>query len=131
MVPSFLIQLEDFKYTPNGKIDRQKLPMPKALKKEGTIVTAKTPTEIKLTKIWELLLGLSPISIESNFFEIGGDSILALKMQIELLNENINISYADIFKNNTIKELAKRIDSLSDNFDKSAAVMAALFEFIL
>ena len=115
MVPSFLIQLEDFKYTPNGKIDRQKLPMPKALKIEGTIVTAKTPTEIKLTKIWELLLGLSPISIESNFFEIGGDSILALKMQIELLNENINISYADIFKNNTIKELAKRIDSLSDN----------------
>ena len=117
MVPSFLIQLEDFKYTPNGKIDRQKLPLPKVLKNEGTIVTAKTSTEIKLTKIWETLLGLSPISVESNFFEIGGDSILALKMQIELLNENINISYADIFKHNTIKNLAKRIDSLFESTD--------------
>ena len=115
MIPSFLIQLEDFKYTPNGKIDRQKLPLPKVLKNEGTIVTAKTSTEIKLTKIWETLLGLSPISVESNFFEIGGDSILALKMQIELLNENINISYADIFKHNTIRDLAKKIDSLNES----------------
>lgn len=112
MIPSFLIQLESFKYTPNGKVDKNSLPSPNIKEKE-VIIAPETETEIKLLKIWEELLGVSPISIDENFFNIGGDSILALKMQIELLNNEINVSYADIFKYNTIKELALRIDLMS------------------
>ena len=108
MVPSFLIQLEKFKYTPNGKIDKNSLPKPD-IAVNSNIILPETDTERKLSKIWEELLQLSPISIDESFFNIGGDSILALKMQIELLNNNINISYADIFKYNTIKDLALRL----------------------
>lgn len=114
MVPSYLIQLDDFKYTPNGKIDKNALPPPK-FNSSQDIVLAETPTEIKLSKIWENLLCISPISIDDNFFEIGGDSILALKLQIELLNENINVTYADIFKYNTIKQLSIKIESAPSN----------------
>ena len=114
MVPSFLIQLEDFKYTPNGKVDKNSLPK-LDISINTNMILPETKTERDLSKIWKDLLGISPISINENFFNIGGDSILALKMQIELLNNNINISYADIFKYNTIKELALRIDSINTN----------------
>ena len=101
MIPSFLIQLEKFKYTPNGKVDKRSLPMPN-VSKNNNIILPKTKTEQIVSQIWEELLGLSPISVDESFFNIGGDSILSLKMQIELLNKDINISYADIFKYNTI-----------------------------
>jgi len=116
MVPSFLTQLEKFKYTPNGKIDKNALPKP-IISSNDDIELPKTETEQLLSKIWENLLSISPISTTENFFNIGGDSILALKMQIELLNNNINITYADIFKYNTIKQLALKIDSLSVEFE--------------
>ena len=111
MVPAFLTQLEFFKYTPNGKIDKNSLPAPSIVINDN-IILPETETESLLLKIWENLLSISPISIDENFFNIGGDSILALKMQIELLNHNLNISYADIFKYNTIKSLALRIDTI-------------------
>ena len=111
MVPAFLTQLEFFKYTPNGKIDKNSLPAPSIVITDN-IILPETETESLLLKIWENLLSISPISIDENFFNIGGDSILALKMQIELLNHNLNISYADIFKYNTIKSLALRIDTI-------------------
>ena len=111
MVPAFLTQLEFFKYTPNGKIDKNSLPAPSIVINDN-IILPETETESLLLKIWENLLSISPISIDENFFNIGGDSILALKMQIELLNHDLNISYADIFKYNTIKSLALRIDTI-------------------
>ena len=112
MVPSYFMQLDDFKYTPNGKIDRKSLPVPQ-ISSSSNIIKPETPTEIKLVNLFEKLLCISPISITDNFFEIGGDSILALKLQIELLNQNIEITYADIFKYSTVKELALKIDSTS------------------
>lgn len=110
MVPNKFRQLPDFKYTPNGKIDKKALPEIDLHTNENCIVLASTPTEKKLAKIFEEILGISPISINDNFFEIGGDSMSALKLQIKLLNDNINITYSDIFKYNTIKQLAKKID---------------------
>ena len=104
MVPTYLIQLSDFEYTPNGKIDRKQLPIPKIEKKE--IIKPKTSTEKKLYRIWKNILGIEQISIDDNFFDIGGDSLCALKMQLELMKININVNYGDIFTYNTIQELA-------------------------
>ena len=113
MVPTYILQIDKFKYTPNGKIDRKALPNPKITTENHAISLPETETEKMLLNLWEELLNLSPISIDDKFFNIGGDSILALKMQIKLLNKNINITYADIFKYDTIKALALKIDSLS------------------
>ena len=118
MVPTYLMQLEELEYTPNGKIDKNALPMP-AIKTSNEIVLPTTPTEKMLKEIWEELLSVSPISIKDSFFDINGDSILALKLQILLLNKNINISYSDIFKYNTIKSMAERIDKLNQKSDKN------------
>lgn len=114
MIPTYLLQLDDFPFTPNGKIDRNALPLPK-INISKTIVAPETSTEKILTNIVEELLGISPISITDNFFEIGGDSILALKLQTKLLNQNMNISYSDIYRYNTIKEMALKLDIISSS----------------
>ena len=111
MIPAYLKQLDDFKYTPNGKIDRKNLPTPEFTKNITNIVNPETNTEKLITKLVENILSIKPVSITDNLFDIGADSLTALRLQIELLNENINVPYADIFKFNTIKDLALRIDS--------------------
>ena len=109
MVPSYLVQLETFQYTPNGKIDRKNLPDPIFEAKE--IMVPKTELENKILNIWKSILSINEISIDDNFFDIGGDSLCALKMQLELMKENININYGDIFQNNTIHNLADFIEN--------------------
>ena len=108
MVPNYLVQLENFNYTPNGKIDRKILPEPIFKAKE--IILPKTELENKILNIWRTILSLEGISTNDNFFEIGGDSLSALKMQIELMKNNFNVNYGDIFKNNTIHDLANFIE---------------------
>lgn len=109
MVPSYLVQLDTFKYTPNGKIDRKVLPDPIFEAKE--IVAPKTELENKILNIWRTILSIEEISINDNFFDIGGDSLSALRLQIELMKHNYNINYGDIFKNNTVHDLANFIDN--------------------
>lgn len=115
MVPTYLLQLESFKYTPNGKIDRKDLPDPVFEAKE--ILPPKTELEHKILSIWKSILSIGEISIDDNFFDIGGDSLCALKMQLELMKENINVNYGDIFVNNTIHNLAEFIEGQDKNLD--------------
>lgn len=111
MVPSYFTALDDFPYTPNGKIDKKSLPLPKAISgQEKKIERAKTLTQKKLVELWEKVLNISPIGIKDNFFELGGDSILAMNLHIELLKLSNEISYADIFSNPTIIDLSNIID---------------------
>ncbi len=115
MVPTYLIQVSDFTYTPNGKIDKKSLPTPEILTDKSTIILPKNKTEQKLLEIFEKLLCISPISTDDNFFDIGGDSLLALKLQIELIKENFNITYAEIFKYNSVKKLSNLLNTKSIN----------------
>ena len=56
--------------------------------------------------LWKSILSIEKISIYDNFFDIGGDSLCALKLQLELMKAGYNVNYGDIFKHNTIAELA-------------------------
>lgn len=120
MVPSYFTQLEEFPYTPNGKIDKKSLPLPDLSKKDvRNFVAPKTDLEIKLSGIFEDILGVSPIGIYDNFFELGGDSILAMRLNIELLKISSKITYADIFDNPTISSL---INLLNDKTKAQTAL---------
>lgn len=111
MVPVYFEQINDFKYTPNGKIDRKSLPNPEFVRNKTKIIEPETKTEKLLSEILQNILSINPISITDNIFDLGADSLTALRLQIDLLSEGINIPYSDIFKYNTIKDLALRIDS--------------------
>ncbi len=109
MVPTYLIQIKNFTYTPNGKIDRKVLPEPKV--EEKTIIAPKTPLQKKLAKMWSSILSIEKISIDDNFFDIGGDSLCALKLQLELMKAGYDVNYGEIFKYNTISSLAQFIEN--------------------
>lgn len=118
MVPTIYMQLENFPLTVNGKIDQKNLPTPDLSPKQN-YVAASTELEKKLCAIWKDLFGLKKIGIEDNFFDLGGDSLSAIKFQVEALSQNINIAYSDIFSFPTIKQLANKTDNdtplLKDN----------------
>lgn len=115
MVPTYLMQLKEFSYTPNGKIDRKNLPTPEIAPKE--MILPKNDIENKILKIWKEILSIDTISTTDNFFDIGGDSLCALKMQLELMKIGYNIQYGDIFKNTTIESLADFIENRDKNYD--------------
>lgn len=107
MIPSIFIQLDSFPINVNGKIDRSNLPKPE-VNSVTTYVPPSNDLEEKLCSIWEELFGIEKIGINDNFFDLGGDSLSAIKFQIEALNYNLNISYSDIFLHPTIKLLAAK-----------------------
>ena len=82
MVPQHFIELEELPLTPAGKVDRKHLPVPDQALSHGTdgFVAPRDPLELQLTKLWEKTIGSSPISVTDNFFDIGGHSLLAVRL---------------------------------------------------
>ena len=119
MVPLYIMQLPEMPYTINRKIDRKALPIPTNVSTTQVSVDIKSlsSNEEKLLHIWKQILKTDSISINDNFFDIGGDSISAIDMQIEALKYGINFEYSDIFQTPTIKELANKSDKKSSKLD--------------
>lgn len=110
MVPTYLVELEKMPYSINRKIDRKALPIPDGKNnREDVIKETLTKQEKKLLKIWKDILQIDQISSSDNFFDIGGDSISAINMQIEALRNGFSFEYIDIFNFPTIKQLAKKL----------------------
>ncbi len=134
MIPSYFTHLDDFPYTPNGKIDKKALPLPKAIvKQESKLEKPTTKTQKQLVEIWERILHVSPIGIGDDFFSLGGDSILAMMLHIELLKLTNAISYADIFSTSCLKDLADLIDKQkhSKSTDQPDEVLRHQFDQVL
>ncbi|WP_422824083.1 amino acid adenylation domain-containing protein [Xenorhabdus entomophaga] len=81
MLPSAFVTLNAFPLTPNGKLDRQALPMPD----QTALVTRNYEApigdmEIELAEIWQALLKLERVGRHDHFFELGGHSLLAIQL---------------------------------------------------
>ena len=81
MVPQHFVEMSAFPLTPNGKIDKKKLPAPLASNVEATaVVTPSTSTERVLERIWASVLGLPEVSVIADFFHLGGHSLLVAQV---------------------------------------------------
>jgi hypothetical protein len=81
MVPSRFIELEQLPLNPNGKIDRAALPKLESVRPNlGPVVAPRSLVQLRLCELWEELLGVAPIGIHDDFFDLGGDSLLAVVM---------------------------------------------------
>ncbi|HLJ26156.1 MAG TPA: non-ribosomal peptide synthase/polyketide synthase [Candidatus Angelobacter sp.] len=69
-------------------------------------------TETLLVRIWTEVLGVSPIGIEDDFFELGGDSLIGLKMTARSRDLGVHVSVNQLFHNRTIRELAAAVDQM-------------------
>ncbi|GGZ71068.1 hypothetical protein GCM10007028_05340 [Algibacter mikhailovii] len=111
MVPSTIKKIKQFPTLPNGKIDKNKLQaitVKKESKNNRSLIKKQPQSDIekKLVAIWETVLGFSPISVEDNFFEIGGDSILSIQIVAKARNEGIYLKANQLFDSQTIAELS-------------------------
>ena len=82
MVPSVFVAMETLPRTPNGKTDRLRLPAVEGIRPEMAVPFSPpgTPTEETLARLWAEALGLDRVGVHDDFFELGGDSLLALKL---------------------------------------------------
>jgi len=112
MIPSIFIQVEDIPLTTSGKTDRRAL-----LRQKGTKLQrskepepARDAIEHQLVEIWEDILGLKVIGLHDDFFDIGGHSLLAIRLfsRIEAVL-GVKLPIATIFHSPTVKKLAKAI----------------------
>lgn len=116
MIPSLFVTLGQLPLTANGKVDRKALPEPQAEVVELDAADAPaTPTEARLAAIWKEILNLEQVSRTSNFFDLGGNSLLALKM-LTRLREVMDrpVSLQMLFSNIQLQQLATALDELSD-----------------
>ncbi|MCP4146984.1 MAG: amino acid adenylation domain-containing protein, partial [bacterium] len=113
MIPSFFVQLDRLPLTTNGKVDRKALPVPE-IKSKQDYVAPRDEVENKLVVVWSKILG-SPketLSIDADFFEMGGQSLKQVKMIARVHKElEVKIAMAEIFKKPTIRLLAEYIRS--------------------
>lgn len=109
MVPSFVVKLDELPLNVNGKIDKRALPEVDLSNLGGEYVAPENEVESFLVECYEELLGVTKVSTTDDFFEMGGDSMLVIKIIYKALNEGYTITYADLFDNPTPKSLAKVI----------------------
>ncbi|WP_341282703.1 non-ribosomal peptide synthetase [Paenibacillus sp. FSL H8-0537] len=111
MLPSFYIPLSELPYTPNGKIDRKQLPSP--YEAVSGLFIGEPPAdeqEEKLLLIWKAVLELETIGVTDDFFNIGGHSLKALKLEVELEKAGLSFESEDIYRYPTIRGFLRRMN---------------------
>jgi|GEM_PF-4229367 len=112
MVPDTLTLLDTLPLNPNGKIDRKALPAPDLAEKDAKAEFTPPDTDLEksLVEVWAGLLNREDIGIHDNFFEVGGNSLLIVRLQSELrgiLDEEIPVTR--LFQYTTIDALAQHL----------------------
>jgi amino acid adenylation domain-containing protein len=107
MVPQYIVIIDDFPLTPNGKIDLQSLPEPDYSQNRAAYVAPRTSIEQQVTEIWKKYLKLDKISIYDDFFELGGHSLTAVEIMTALEKETgKTLPLASLFNHSTVEKLA-------------------------
>ncbi|WP_221351101.1 non-ribosomal peptide synthetase [Streptomyces beigongshangae] len=106
MVPAAVVLLDDFPLTPSGKVDRAALPAPERVADTEDHVAPRTDDERVLAAIWADVLDLDRVGVTDNFYELGGDSILGIKVVAKARAAGVPISAKALFRLQTIAALS-------------------------
>ena len=109
MIPSFIIKLENIPLTPSGKVDYKNLPAPSRQRPDlnQPFSPAKTELEKDICRLWMKYLNLSSVGIDDSFFDLGGNSLLALKFMVEFnQTHEKKLTVVDLFNYVSIRKLA-------------------------
>jgi amino acid adenylation domain-containing protein len=113
MVPSYVVPLEKVPFTPSGKVNRNALPEPVVGGKGEKYAAPAAGTEVKLVELWSRVLGMEKenISIDANFFDLGGNSLKAAQLTAHIHQTfQVQLSLGEIFKTPTIRGEALTIN---------------------
>ena len=116
MIPSWFVKLEDLPLTSNGKVDRKALPDPmQASHPAGEeFLAPRNETEVTIARAWAKVLGTERIGVRDNFFALGGHSMKAVALAMEL-QKSFEASVNDLFEFQTVEALALNLRPRQDN----------------
>lgn len=111
MIPDLLLPLPDLPLTANGKRDLNALPEPDWPDQgQVDLVPPETQTEQQIAEIWARLLGREAVSVQEDFFAVGGDSIKSIRLAARAQELGLPLEAADVFINRTIAAIAQQVD---------------------
>jgi hypothetical protein len=135
MLPAHFVRLEALPLTPNGKIDRRQLPAPGAVTQVSAtpFVPPSSDLQASIASLWCETLGLDKVGIDDNFFDVGGHSLLVVRVHRELGQRlDRTVSLTDLYRFPTIRSLARHLtdasthDSLQQSDDRAQKRREAL-----
>ena len=109
MIPAAYVILETYPLTPNGKVDRQALPAPASSGhlRAGAMSVPQTQAEKAVAAIWQAVLGIDRVGLHDNFFDLGGHSLLMVKVHHQLQQQlGLDLPLVELFRYPTVRALA-------------------------
>jgi amino acid adenylation domain-containing protein len=131
MAPNAYVVMERLPLTPSGKIDRKALPAPesKHIASDESYVAPRTPVEKLIADIWKDVLGVERVGVHDDFFEIGGQSLLATQLAYKIQQVlPVEISLRSFFEAPTVAQLAELVAQNQDEDQQLLAEMLAEIE---
>ena len=111
MVPVAVVVLDALPLTVNGKLDTRALPAPEYQKTGSEYRAPTTPIEEILAEIYAEVLGLQRVGIEESFFDLGGDSLSAMRVIAEINTAlDANLSVRTLFEAPSVRGLGQRAE---------------------
>jgi amino acid adenylation domain-containing protein len=118
MIPTYWVWLDKFPLTPSGKIDRKALPGP-GTDHRPTFSKKDQPgteSEKKLLAVWIEIFKTPDIGIDDDFFELGGNSLLALSLVVKIEEQTgTRLPLATVFSEGSIRRMARLLEKKSDS----------------
>lgn len=117
MVPNQIVMLDKIPLSANGKVNVELLKATiKSVQLKKEIILPRNTLEIEIAEIWKEVMGLNEVSVLDDFFEVGGDSLLAISL-IHSINQNLNtrLPLQTIFSYSTVEALAIQVKALTQN----------------
>ncbi|MEV4121677.1 amino acid adenylation domain-containing protein [Micromonospora sp. NPDC049645] len=110
MIPAAVVVLDALPMTANGKLDRKSLPAPSIDRAAGSYAAPRNPLELRIARIWEDVLDVRPIGVHDRFFDLGGHSLLVLRLMAELEAAfGVTLPMAAIFQGATVEQFARMV----------------------
>ncbi|ELB87967.1 non-ribosomal peptide synthetase, partial [Rhodococcus wratislaviensis IFP 2016] len=125
MIPAALMVVDEFPLNTSGKLDRQALPAPEFGGSASEYVAPRTSVEANLAEIFAEVLGLDRIGLRDNFFDVGGNSLVATRVTSRIRAElGAPLALRDLFDAPTVGALAERIEGTVPTAPRAPLVAA-------
>ncbi|HWU89277.1 MAG TPA: amino acid adenylation domain-containing protein, partial [Kofleriaceae bacterium] len=115
MVPTRLLEIQHVPLSANGKVDRRALPNPDEIRDAAALLAPRTDLERILVGMWSATLGLAAdrIGVQDNFFDLGGNSLLLVKVSGLIAKQfGIQLRVTELFQSPTVESLARFLDGV-------------------
>jgi acyl carrier protein len=120
MIPNLFVSLPSLPLTPNGKVDRKALPAPAApdLHMTEEAESMMTPAQRRVAAAWREVLRTDRVGLHDNFFDLGGHSLLLVKLHASLRREfSSDLALVELFQWTTVAGQAARLSDAPNHDD--------------